>query len=174
MEKCLSGCRMSCAFIQLLLLLPVFICSSVVWSDGLDRELYRSVRASPDWFSRAGPSVDDDDDVIASFGSMLKRRRAPFRSDLGKRFLLPSRYAEEEKQPLVFRGDYDLLWPEPEEKRWKRYRYFKADLGKRANVFGAHRRQPDGFRPDDFERQSVGDDFEGSVDKRRMFRSDLG
>lgn len=112
--------------------------------------------------------------------SKKEKRRMPFRSDLGKR-LFGSKYAVQ--LPVVLEEE-DSEWREvndDDEKRGKRYRNFKADLGKRSNPLG--RGFTDDFdvvagfdRDQEEKEEEEPEDVEDAVDltKRRMFRSDLG
>lgn len=130
-----------------------------------------------------GLGVSGNQRSLDGFEAIAKKekRRMPFRSDLGKRFLGP-KYALQ--LPVVLEEE-DSEWKEvkdAEEKRGKRYRNFKADLGKRSSPldrgFADDFDVVAGFNRDGYQEkgEEEPEDREDGVDlsKRRMFRSDLG
>lgn len=131
----------------------------------------------------AGLDLHGDKKSSDAFETRLKKekRRMPFRSDLGKRVFGP-KYALQ--LPVVLEEE-DSEWREiknDDEKRGKRYRTFKADLGKRSSPLGLGFADDfgvvDGFDRAGYQEEDVEEqeDQEDAVDlsKRRMFRSDLG
>lgn len=100
--------------------------------------------APSDWFNGAEPSSDES----AGFNELVKRRRMPFRSDLGKRFRLGGLEEEEEdEQPFLLREEQDPLSAERKDAGEKRRKFYRSDMGKR---FNSH---PGAPSSDDFQLQ---------------------
>lgn len=138
---------MSWSFVQLFLV--VVILSSIGLSARSDVvagiAVHRVIRNTPsDWFNGAEPSSEDDDES-AGFNGPVKRRRMPFRSDLGKRFRLG---LEEEgvEQPFLLREEEDPRSAEKKDAGEKRRKFYRSDMGKRFN-------RASGAPSDDFQLQ---------------------